>query len=80
MEGWRWGKHRAVGGGAMSRVLLKPKDGAPRAKGMDRKLPSGKLPITLKPGRDEETQGKSKSQIFKCVGKRTLRGWEVFST
>lgn len=79
---WRWrgGGGGNTGRGGMSRVLLKPKDGAPRAKGMDRKLPSGKLPITLKPGRDEETQGKSKSQIFKCVGKRTLRGWEVFST
>lgn len=51
----------------MSCVLLKPKDGTSHAKGMGRKVHSGKLLITVRPGRDEETQVKPKCHILKCV-------------
>lgn len=62
----------------MSCVLLKPKDGTSYAKGMGRKVHSGKLPITVKLGRDEETQVKPKCQILKCVGRWRLVGCGSF--
>lgn len=42
--------------GEMSHVLLKPKNGALHTKGTGRELESRNLPITFKPGRDEETK------------------------
>ena len=62
----------------MSCVLLKPKDGTSHAKDMGRKVHSGKMLITVKLGRDEETQVKPKCQILKCVGRWRLVGWRSF--